>query len=204
MPDRSAPVRSSTVDKRALRAELRESRRSLADESRQRLDAAINRAVVEFAVELGATTIAGFRAFDGEPNLASALAHLAATGKRLVLPVLAEQPGGTRLQFRAWDTASALMTNRFGIAEPRAGQPVPVEQIDLVLVPLVGWDRHGGRLGMGAGYYDRALADVAGAARPVRAGIAYTVQRVEQVPTDPHDVPLHFVITEEGRFTCSS
>lgn len=202
MADSFGTAESGPAGKRALRSGLRERRRSLDADARLRFDAAINRVVVELAQEVGAGTIAGFRAFDGEPDLTAALAQLASLGRRLVLPVLVESPTGTSLEFRAWNPASALATNRFGIAEPRAGNQIPLEAIDLMLVPLVGWDEHGARLGMGAGYYDRALAGAASRTRPIRAGVAYASQRVERVPTEPHDVRLHLVITENGRFTC--
>lgn len=199
---RAAP--DVTARKRALRAELRERRRDLDERTRENHDRAINRAVIELAGEVPDGAIAAFRAFDGEPDLTSALAELSRRGRRIVLPVLAQEPVGVQLEFRAWNPEARLDRNRFGIDEPRAGPRVSLDDIGLVLVPLVGWDEQGGRLGMGAGYYDRALAGVTAAARPVRAGIAYGVQRADRVPIDEHDVPLHMVITEAGRFTCPS
>lgn len=201
---RQAEADAVASRKRELRAALRERRRSIKAHDRERVDAAINRAVVDFAGEVETGIVAAFRAFDGEPDLTSALAELSRTGWHVVLPVLSQEPVGVQLEFRTWDPAARMNRNRFGIDEPRAGNRVAMNDIGLVLVPLVGWDEHGGRLGMGAGYYDRALAGVAAAASPVRAGIAYSVQRVDRVPTDEHDVPLHLVITEEGRFTCLS
>jgi len=188
--------------KRELREQLRDRRRSLDPATRESADRAINRAVMELARELPDGAIAGFRAFDGEPDLTHALAEIARSGRPLVLPVLTGEPGPAGLEFRAWDPGGRLHTNRFGIAEPRAGNRVPIEDIGLLLIPLVGWDRHGGRLGMGAGFYDRALACRSDSARPWRAGVAYTAQRVDRVPTDDHDVPLHLVLSEDGRFTC--
>jgi 5-formyltetrahydrofolate cyclo-ligase len=200
---------SGTVDpflarKQELRAQLRERRRLLDAGTRLQLDAAINRTVVELAEETGARTVAGFRAFDGEPDLAPALEALAGSGRHIVLPVLFERPEGTSLQFHSWRPSRTLRPNRFGIPEPEAGDAVSPRHLDLILMPLVGWDERGGRLGMGAGYYDRALAGISRTERPIRAGIAYSVQRVPEVPTDTHDVPLHVVITECGRFTCPS
>jgi 5-formyltetrahydrofolate cyclo-ligase len=196
------PVEPVLARKHVLRAQLRERRRALDAGTRRRLDAAINRSVVELAHELDARTVAGFRAFDGEPDLALALDALMERGRRIALPVLIEQPDGTSLQFRAWDPAGNLRPNRFGIPEPVDGETLPPEGIDLILMPLVGWDERGARLGMGAGYYDRALAGVARAEHPIRTGIAYSVQRVAELPVDTHDVLLHVVITEDGRFTC--
>ena len=202
MTDPAGPVDPILIAKRALRAQLRERRRTLYDALRTRHDRVINREVVQLARDVPPGAVAGFRAFDGEPDLTPALAELARSGRPLVLPVLAEQPVGITLQFRAWDPGEQLSINCFGIAEPGRGAQVPLEAIALMLVPLVGWDEQGGRLGMGAGYYDRAFAGAAGSTRPLRAGIAYSLQRVDAVPTDAHDIPLHVVITENGRFTC--
>ncbi len=188
--------------KRTLRSQLRERRRGLDPTARAAADSAINRAILELAGELPDGAVAAFRAFDGEPDLSSALVELARLGRQVALPVLEREPAPVHLRFRAWNPAAVLERNGFGIDEPRDGQPVSLDEIGLLLVPLVGWDRAGGRLGMGAGYYDRALAGRAGDSRPLRAGIAYAAQRVERIPTDIHDVRLHLVISEEGRFTC--
>jgi 5-formyltetrahydrofolate cyclo-ligase len=66
-------------------------------------------------------------------------------------------------------------------------------------MPLVGWDRQGGRLGMGGGFYDRALAGIKG---PLLVGLAHAVQEVPQVPIDDWDVPLDFVVTESALHQC--
>ncbi len=95
-----------------------------------------------------------------------------------------------------------LATNRYGIAEPDGTQDVQPADIDLVLVPLVGWDRAGGRLGMGAGFYDRLFQPFAGLEKPLRIGVAYDLQQLPGVPRDPWDIPLHGVLTENGWFTC--
>ena len=69
---------------------------------------------------------------------------------------------------------------------------------------LVAWDERGGRLGMGAGYYDRALEHVAVLDQPLRIGIAYGVQQADELPMTPTDVRLHAVLTESGLFTCTA
>lgn len=86
-----------------------------------------------------------------------------------------------------------LVRNSFGILEPPASAPLcPAVQLDIVFLPLVGWDKSCGRLGMGAGYYDRVLAGVNG---PLLAGLGHQVQEVERVPLDPWDVALDLIIT---------
>ena len=91
-----------------------------------------------------------------------------------------------------------MKKNRYGIPEPTGTGMVQVPEIDLVLLPLVGWDRFGSRLGMGAGYYDRALQPFAQSDRPLRVGVAYRVQQVEKLPAEPWDIQLHGMLTESG------
>jgi len=79
-----------------------------------------------------------------------------------------------------------------------------LQDIDLILIPLVGWDETGGRLGMGAGFYDRVLQPFAQSDTPIRAGVAYQLQKVRAVPVEPWDIRLHMVLSETGWFTCRS
>ena len=96
--------------------------------------------------------------------------------------------------------------NRFGIPEPHGARWVSARALDIVFVPLVGFDRRGIRLGMGGGYYDRALAFRRTRAiwhAPLLVGLAYALQEVERITPAPHDVPLDLVITEKGVIHCS-
>ena len=89
--------------------------------------------------------------------------------------------------------------NRYGILEPNAiGEPTNANHFDLILVPLVAFDRNGNRLGMGAGYYDRALAHLAHqpSTRPKLLGLAYHFQETHSVKSEPLDIPLDAIITD--------
>ena len=88
--------------------------------------------------------------------------------------------------------ANALMTTRHGLQEPVERQRVPVDSIDVVLVPGIGFDPKGGRLGRGGGYYDRFLSD---SRPPVVIGVAFDEQVVTQVPREPHDQMMSVVVT---------
>ncbi len=92
--------------------------------------------------------------------------------------------------------------SRFGIPEPVRSPEIPVCDIDLLLMPLVGWDESGNRLGMGAGFYDRVLAPLSQSDVPIRAGVAYQLQKVPIMPIDPWDIRLHMILSETGWFTC--
>ena len=97
-----------------------------------------------------------------------------------------------------------MIKSRFGIPEPCGSPEIPLSNIDLLLMPLVGWDESGNRLGMGAGYYDRALQSSGQSDVPIRAGVAYQLQKVPGVPVDPWDIRLHMLLSETGWFTCPS
>lgn len=165
---------------------------------RQRRAAATLAAVVLRQPEVRrARRIACYLPADGEIDPLPLMARLRARGKQTLLPVL-EADG--RLRFRRFP-APRLRRNRFGIAEPQ-GSNVVARQLDLVLLPLVAFDRHGGRLGMGGGYYDRTFAfRLSGrlAARgPLLIGLAHRFQEVPRLPLAAWDVPLTAVATDAG------
>ncbi len=110
-----------------------------------------------------------------------------------------------RMRFAA--ARGPMRANRLGILEPAAGELISARRLDLVFVPLVGFDAAGMRLGMGAGYYDRAFGFLRrrGAwRRPKLIGVAFAVQRVPAIAGAPHDVRLDAIVTEEGVLTCRS
>ncbi len=113
-------------------------------------------------------------------------------GARLALPVIGvrEMP----LTFRAWTDDAALQKGPLGISQPPDGAERLVP--DIVLVPLAAFDRHGHRVGYGAGFYDRTLTELRAQKTIVAIGIAFAVQEIERVPATAHDAPLDFVLTE--------
>jgi 5-formyltetrahydrofolate cyclo-ligase len=185
-----------------LRKRIREERVRLGREQRQAWDSAINSQLLDYAERERPHVVAAFMAFDGEPDLSPALAQLEQLGVRLALPVVSEAPGRADICFRQWTPDSKMQANRFGIPEPVGTLDIHMGEIDLVLVPLVAWDANGGRLGMGASFYDRLFQPLAGHRRPFRLGVAYQLQQVERIPTDPWDIRLHGVLTESGNFDC--
>ena len=97
------------------------------------------------------------------------------------------------LDFVAVQAMSDLAPGRFGLREPR-GTPVPADAMTLFVVPGVGFDRTGRRLGQGGGYYDRVLA----ACKRPAVGLAFSVQVVDELPVEPHDHPIDWLVTEHG------
>ena len=116
-------------------------------------------------------------------------------GWRLALPA-AETPDSP-LTFRAWSPGQPLVKDLTGLAAPLPS--AETLQPDLVLVPLIAFDRDGGRLGQGGGHYDRTLEALAGRTpRPPFVGFAYSGQRVASIPLEPHDQRLDGILTEAG------
>lgn len=113
---------------------------------------------------------------------------LAQAGKTVVLPQTPVR--GSPLVFRQWQPESTMLAGRFGTHHPDG----PIMEPALVLVPLLGFDRSGNRLGYGGGYYDRTLA-----ALPHAASIGYapSTQEVAHLPRGPHDQPLNCIVTEK-------
>jgi 5-formyltetrahydrofolate cyclo-ligase len=136
--------------------------------------------------------VSGFMPLKSEINPLPSLQKLAEAGARLALPAIAGR--GKPLIMRAWEFGAPLDRGQWGIREPKADAP-EVEP-DIVLVPLLAFDRAGHRLGYGAGYYDMSIHRLR-ALKPVTAvGIAFAAQEVPKIPTTPRDERLDLVLTE--------
>jgi len=109
--------------------------------------------------------------------------------KNCYLPVLANN----LLCFKRYQENTQLALNRYNIPEPAQEESIALEKLDLVIVPLVGFDQQGHRLGMGAGYYDRTFHNLDGSL----LGLAYESQQALELPSDSWDVPLRAVLTEK-------
>jgi 5-formyltetrahydrofolate cyclo-ligase len=135
--------------------------------------------------------VAGYIPIGSEANPAALLVEAQAMGCNLALPHVVSRSAPMR--FLRWSIGDALEDGPFGLKQPRADSD-PVDP-DVILVPLVAFDRRMFRLGQGAGHYDRALSLLA-CTSPI--GIAWSVQEAVHVPADPWDVPLHAIITERA------
>jgi 5-formyltetrahydrofolate cyclo-ligase len=190
--------------KTLLRKEIRQKRAAIDALRRSRWDALINQHLEEHTRAALPRVVAAYMAFDGEPDLFPALTSLGRQGVKLALPVIQDSPGKSVITLREWSLNQELAPNRYGIAEPAGTEDIRLTDIDLVLVPLVGWDRAGGRLGMGASFYDRLFQPFIEHEKPMRIGVGYELQRVPGIPREPWDIRLHGVLTENGWFNCQS
>ena len=161
-------------------------------------DAADDRARVAAAVRLWArlrhlrgATLAGYLPLAGEVDPRGAMRALS-HDNNLCVPVVAAQ--GTALRFREWWPGCPTAPGAFGVEEPvTGGWRIP----DVLIVPVLGFDATGVRLGYGGGFYDRTLAGLPGA-RTI--GVALEAQRVDRLPRDATDVPLMEIVTEAGLY----
>ncbi|WP_370676864.1 5-formyltetrahydrofolate cyclo-ligase [Pleomorphomonas sp. PLEO] len=139
--------------------------------------------------------VSAFLPIQSEVDLSEAIAGLDARGHPVGLPVMVE--GG--LVFRRFRPGDGLVPLGFGTRGPGpdACEVVP----DVLLMPLSAFDRRGGRIGYGRGFYDRSVAGLRAAGRfPRLIGIAFSVQEVAAVPMEPHDAPLDMIVTERDAF----
>jgi 5-formyltetrahydrofolate cyclo-ligase len=117
--------------------------------------------------------------------------------RRFSVPVISAH----QMWFAPLHAGRQMRKNNFGIAEPGNRGRVLTAELDIVLVPLVGFDDAGNRLGMGGGFYDRHFGFLRSRThfrRPRLIGVAYEMQRLPKLPTDPWDIPLWAVVTDRG------
>lgn len=181
---------SLDLDKTALRKRLRSVRRRLAAERPDAARLAAERLPVDRLPPFA--SVAGYVACGSEIDPLPLLRRLADLGAEPALPVAKSRDEA--LEFRRWDHRRPLAPDAFGIPAPPPGSKVLTP--DLVICPLLGFDRRGGRLGQGAGHYDRTLANLR-AAKPVFVlGLAYAGQELDEIPMEPHDQRLDAILTE--------
>ena len=145
-----------------------------------------------------AQRIAGYMAVDRELDPMPLLRAACAAGKSVYLPCIKTKH---EMEFVPWHPGAMLRDNRFGIPEPVYDSRVAVDprELDLVLVPLLGFDGNGNRLGFGGGFYDRAFAfRQTRRAPPLLCGYAYSGQRRAVIDSAEWDVSLDAVATQEG------
>ncbi|WP_375590575.1 5-formyltetrahydrofolate cyclo-ligase [Hoeflea alexandrii] len=179
--------------KASIRAKVLARRDALAREQRIEMSLAMVDVAETLSFDPGAV-IAGYLPILSEPDLRPLLSRLRERGARLCLPVVLDRE---TIVFRDFVRGADLVKTGFGTSGP--GEEAEVIDPDLLLMPLSSFDARGNRLGYGAGHYDRAIARLRAKGKsPALIGAAFSVQEVEALPADDHDVALDMILTEQG------
>lgn len=183
---------TSTFDKAALRLRMRDLRPRLAADAPNAAARAARHLPLDRLPHFEAAAV--YYAQGSELDPTPLARRLIAEGRTVALPVARRREG--LLQFRHWTPGEALEPDAVGVPSPPPAAAAVTPQ--LVVAPLLAFDRRGGRLGQGGGHYDRTLQDLRAAGAVFVLGLAYAGQLVDEIPMEPHDQPLDAVLTEAG------
>lgn len=181
-------------NRQSLRKHLRQQRRNLSQTQQLRAARKTFWLLARHPWLRKAKHIALYIAADGELNPSPLINWARSLHKHLYLPCVARDRA--HMEFKRWPNGGRLRRNRYGIPEPTHPQTVELAKLDVILMPLVGFDAAGNRLGMGGGYYDRTLAKLPQHTRLL--GLAHKIQQIPAVPVAAWDVPLHAIFTDAG------
>ncbi|MBU0809395.1 MAG: 5-formyltetrahydrofolate cyclo-ligase [Gammaproteobacteria bacterium] len=193
---------TTTLSRLQLRRHLRAQRRALSPHAQRQAAHDLYKQLAQHPLFRRARQIALYLPNDGEIDPRPLLRAAQKRGKATYLPVLSPWPQ-SKMVFQRVRAGHPLRKNRFGIYEPQRNckQQRKVWALDLVLLPLVGFDRHGARLGMGGGFYDRSLAYLSlrkNWHKPTLLGLAHECQLVERLTMASWDVPLQGTVTDKA------
>jgi 5-formyltetrahydrofolate cyclo-ligase len=178
--------------KQELRRRMRALRSALPQEARTARAEAAARRLLELPAFAGARTVLVYAPIGAEAPVEPIVTAARAAGKVLALPRVDFEAG--RLRLHRWDPTTALATGAMGVPEPPPDAPTVTEaEVDLVVVPALGVDVRGHRLGYGKGFYDQLLPTLPNA---LRVALAYDFQLLAELPDTPGDVPVHIVVTD--------
>lgn len=180
------------MNKDELRLKAKNSVRSMGSDSITSLSDVIRKRVEQLAEFKNSKTVASYVSTSEEVQTEQIIRDALAHGKRVIVPKILSS---TRMLFSEIKDLGDLEKGKLGISEPKPDlvQPVPLEEAEIILVPLVAWDERGYRLGHGRGYFDAALS---GLVENLTVGLGFECQRVERIPENDRDVPLKMIITE--------
>jgi 5-formyltetrahydrofolate cyclo-ligase len=185
--------------KESLRKKLRAQRRSLSDADHRRHSLAAAKAIMRLRMFSTGKRVALYLPFDREPETAVLIRAARQRGVQIFVPVISDR---RHCRLRFFPLKGETSRGAFGISVPRLRlTSVSPQWLNLIVVPLVGVDRDGRRLGMGGGYYDRALAFRRRRAHwkgPHLVGLAFDCQRTDSTFADAWDVRLDSLATESG------
>lgn len=178
--------------KESVRKILRQHKEAMIPEDRLRKSHRICCHIMEI-IRSGETVMV-FTSKEKEVNTKPLIMALFNRGNKVVVPIIVKEDCSLRLSYLR--DFSALVPSTFGVPEPIGSEiPAAAQDIDTIILPMLGFDRKGGRIGYGAGYYDRFLSKNPNLRK---IGIAFACQEVDSLPVDENDISMDAVITEDG------
>ena len=185
-------------EKNALRKQMKESRLNLSEEEFVAKSKAIVNTILEFPAYKEAQKVMVYIPMAGEVNIKHLFGPAWESEKELYVPVCEGQAPGV-MQAALYKKKSITSITKLGVQEPVFARFIEPEEIDLVLVPGLAFDRQGHRLGYGKGYYDRFVPRLN--EKAVKLGIAFDLQVLSEIPYENHDQFLDGLITEKGFYS---
>lgn len=182
---------SSPDLRQTLRNQLRQARNYLSPNEQSLAAESLSARVINYLQTYKSKKVALYLANDGEISPHILCEYFWQQKIETYLPVVQ----GKHLKFALYHSNSVWQENQFGIKEPLVDFYLSGEELDIVLLPLVGFDDKGGRLGMGGGFYDRTFERKQENLAPLLIGLAHDCQQVDSIPTESWDVPLQAMIT---------
>ncbi len=184
------------TQKQELREKIKQKIKGLTAENKITFSTSIADKLLGLKEYIQADTIFIYNSFGYEVSTDYIIKSAQRAGKKVCLPITV----GDMMYATRVDADTLYEQNDWGIMEPISKEVVLPEDIDLCIVPLVGFDKRGNRLGRGKGYYDRYLKDVGA----TKVALAYSVQEEQEIAIDAFDVKVNFVITEREVISASS
>jgi 5-formyltetrahydrofolate cyclo-ligase len=179
--------------RKAERARLIEARMALPLDEHRAASAAITAALMERSPPSGFSSLGCYWPYRREYDCIPLMRQVVEAGGQAALPVVIEK--NRPLEFRPWTPQTRMEAGVWNILHPAEG---PAVQPSALLIPLVGFDAAGFRLGYGAGYYDRTIATFA--SPPLKIGVGFELSRLKTIHPQAHDIPMDYIVTEKGVF----
>jgi len=185
------------IMKNSLRRYLIENRKKISKNEVLEKSELIKNRLFEMKDFQQSLTILFYVSYDNEVYTHDMIKESIKLGKNVIVPKSDKE--NRKLILSKLNNWEDLVKGAYGILEPKEIDPISIDKIDLIIVPGVGFDKQGRRIGHGKGYYDNLLRN---SKKTIHIGLAFEFQIVEEIPTDAHDVPVQKIITEKRVIGC--
>ena len=174
-----------------LRVKMRKMRREMTADEVKEKSGVIKESLLNTAAVKNAHTLCVYISAFNEPDTCGIIKSLLSSGKSVAVPVTDME--SVTLSLSYIDDMTDLVRGAYGIYEPAVIKSANKKDMDVIITPGLAFDRRGGRMGFGKGYYDRLFEKT----DAVRIGLCYDFQLHDEIPTEPHDVPMNIIVTEK-------